>query len=246
MEPDLYEKLRGEFERMVRSHNLLDGEVTITAKTLSPREAIGNPERDDFPLLKGKERLMQADFRGSRGQAFTDMYGSFRGRLCEILEMELANNYRRAVFIASLNAVMRGLNLAEGTVHCRDRGPEECARESARLAAARKIAVIGLQPALAEACSKQGELRILDLDPDNIGREKFGTVIQDGSRGEILQAAVDWGEIVLATGSSLVNGTFPGILRAASAGRKRVIFFGVSIAATAKILNLDRFCFRAE
>ena len=66
---------------------------------------------------------MQAEFSGSFGQAFTDMYGDFEGTLQDVLAMELNNNYRRAIFVATLNAVLRHLGMIEGSVHCKDKGP---------------------------------------------------------------------------------------------------------------------------
>ena len=106
--------------------------VRIQARGLSTQEAIGNPEADDFPLQKGKERLMQAGFCNALGQAFTDRYGDFEGDLDEILGMSLNNNYRRALFVASLNAVLRHLKQVEKTVHCRDEEPARRATELSR------------------------------------------------------------------------------------------------------------------
>ncbi|NOQ33460.1 MAG: hypothetical protein GQ567_04585, partial [Methanosarcinales archaeon] len=71
----MYTTIQEKFEKIVADNNLSEEAVTVRAKPLTPEEAIGNPEGDDFPILKGKERMMQAEFRGSFGQAFTDMYG---------------------------------------------------------------------------------------------------------------------------------------------------------------------------
>jgi hypothetical protein len=60
--------------------NELNDEVVV-GSPLSSREAIGELDRDDFPLLRGKEVLMQAVYRGSAGQAFTSVSGSFKGTL---------------------------------------------------------------------------------------------------------------------------------------------------------------------
>jgi hypothetical protein len=35
-------------------------EIRVTARTLKPEAAMGHPEADDFPLRKGRERLMQS------------------------------------------------------------------------------------------------------------------------------------------------------------------------------------------
>ena len=63
----------------------------VKARTLSVEEAIGNPEGDDFPLQKGKERLMEATVNGARGQAFTDRFGDYSGTLGQVAELELNN-----------------------------------------------------------------------------------------------------------------------------------------------------------
>ena len=58
--------------------NELNDEVVVSSP-LSSREAIGELDRDDFPLLRGKEVLMQAAYRGAAGQAFTSASGSLNG-----------------------------------------------------------------------------------------------------------------------------------------------------------------------
>ncbi|RLG27572.1 hypothetical protein DRO03_11880 [Methanosarcinales archaeon] len=49
----MYAVIREKFERIVAENNLLDETVVIRAKPLTPEEAIGNPESEDFPILKG-------------------------------------------------------------------------------------------------------------------------------------------------------------------------------------------------
>src|SRR4030066_2551864 len=100
MKTKMYDILKAEFVRTVKD-NALEGEVVIRAAVLSPEEAIGNPEDRDYPLIVGKERMMQAEFRGALGQAFTDMYGNFSGRPSEIAAMELKGNFSGAIFISS-------------------------------------------------------------------------------------------------------------------------------------------------
>ncbi|MFC1816046.1 hypothetical protein ACFL0M_08895 [Thermodesulfobacteriota bacterium] len=56
---------------------------------------------------------MQAQFRNAAGQAFTDRFGDFSGKLNDVVNMPLV----RAVFVAALNAVLRHLNKAWGTIH---------------------------------------------------------------------------------------------------------------------------------
>ncbi len=86
---NIYDEIRERALKII-DNNLLDKNITIKAHALSTEEAIGNPETNDFPLMKGKERLMQAEISGSAGQAFTDQYGNFEGTLKDILNSELA------------------------------------------------------------------------------------------------------------------------------------------------------------
>ncbi|MGP8329848.1 MAG: Rossmann-like domain-containing protein [Methanosarcinaceae archaeon] len=236
----MYSVIREKFELIVKENDLLNETVIIRAKPLTPEEAIGNPECEDFPILKGHERLMQAEFRGSFGQAYTDMHGNFEGTLRDILDMELTNNFRRAIFIASLNAVMRNLGLIKGSVHCKDRGPEECGEDLVEFLGKygrSRIALIGFQPVHARCCSGTYELKILDMDCDNIGKEKFGVVVLDGSR--YLEEVLKWCDLALVTGTTVVNGTIEPILDIA---RKKSVFYGISIAGVACLLGLERFC----
>ena len=217
---------------------LLDEMMTIKVRTLGPHEAIGNPEHDDYPLIKGRERMMEAEFLRSLGQAYTDMFGSFAGSVREILEMELTNNYRRAIFVSTINALSKRLGLVDNTVHCKDDKPPLCARELVSFVSANygnpRIALVGLQPRMLEALSKAFEIRVTDMDADNIGREKLGTLIYGP---EQTASNLEWCDVAIATGTTLTNDSLKEFIQS-----KPVIFYGVTIAAASKFLNLNRFC----
>ncbi|MDR3569043.1 MAG: DUF364 domain-containing protein [Syntrophobacteraceae bacterium] len=235
---DIYDEVKNRALRPVRENDLLREKVVIRARALSTEEAIGDPERDDFPLQKGRERLMQAEFRGAFGQAFSDHFGDFEGSLGEIFDMPLKNNYRRAVFLAALNAVFRHLSLIDHTVHCRDKGPTECAARIPSYILERfgrvKVTQVGFQPCIAEAVAKTFPFRLLDLDADNIGREKFGTVVEGPEK---TVEAADWADLLLVTGSTFGNDTIGRFLTS-----KPVLFYGTTIAAPAYLFGLERFC----
>lgn len=236
---DFFEGIREQFTHLVKEKQLADEKVHIvSARTLSPQEAIGEPERRDFPLLKGKEVMMQATFRGEAGQAYTDMPGNYNGTLKEVLELPLVDNFRRAVFVATLNAVMRYLGLVSKTVHCRDKEPGECAAYLARYVRERfgdpRIAFIGLQPAMVESLSAHFRVRVTDLDPDNVGRRKCGVLVEDVSRTE---EVISWSDLVLATGTTAVNDTIQSVV-----GKKPVVFYGVTIAGIARLGGYEQYC----
>ncbi|MCF8050672.1 MAG: hypothetical protein K9L59_05500 [Desulfobacterales bacterium] len=234
----VYDQLRQGFAGRCRERGLLDEQITIRARALDTEEAIGHPEGDDFPLQKGRERLMQAEFQGARGQAFTDRYGDFSGRLSQVLEMDLANNYRRAIFVATLNAVLRHLGAVEGTVHCRDREPGICARQVAshlrETRGAVRVTQIGFQPKLIEMIQQGREFRVVDLDPDNIGIVKAGVTVEGP---ESTADAVSWADLLLVTGTTLVNNTIDAFL-----DQKPVLFYGTTIAGAGALMNWDRIC----
>jgi len=234
----LYDAIKKEFIKLINENGLQEEKVIIRATPLSPEQAIGNPEDRDYPLVAGVERLMQAEFKGSLGQAYTDMYGDFSGTLSQIVEMELKNNFRRAVFISSLNAVMKYLGLITESVHCRDNQPRECSQELVSFIEKNygqpKVAMVGFQPRMVEALARKFELRVTDMDEDNIGREKFGVKIDDPSRA---QENLKWCDIALVTGTTIVNNTIDQFRTS-----KPVIFYGITISGVAKLLGLNHFC----
>ncbi|MBN2569623.1 MAG: hypothetical protein JXB42_09365 [Deltaproteobacteria bacterium] len=232
------EIIRDKLLRLILGKNFESEDIRIVAKVLTPEEAIGNPEHDDYPLQKGKERLMQAEFRGSFGQAFTDMFGNYQSTLSEVLSMDLSNNFRRAIFVSSINAVARHLNMVDNTVHCKNEEPKRCADKLVRHIkdhyGSPKIFLGGLQPRMLEALSSVFDVRVTDLDSENIGKKKFGIMVESPDRGK---EHMRWCDIALVTGTTLTNNTI-----ADFDGGKPVIFFGVTIAGPARLLGLNHFC----
>ncbi|HBY57183.1 MAG TPA: hypothetical protein DEG96_04905 [Candidatus Atribacteria bacterium] len=237
---DFYEEIKERFFNLIKEKDLISSRVeVVSARTLTPQEVIGKPERDDFPLLKGKEVMLQADFKGSLGQAFTDMPGNYSGSLREILTMPLDNNFKRAVFIATLNAVLRYLNYISKTVHCKDKEPRECATHLVDYIKEQfgnpRIAFIGMQPAMVEVLAAQFEIRVVDLDPDNVGQKKCGVLIEDAAHTKEI---LSWADVILATGTSVVNNTLTSLLI-----EKPIIFYGVTIAGIAYLKGFEQYCF---
>ncbi len=235
---DVYGTMKQRLYEMIEENKWESEMIRIKATPLTPEEAIGNPEDRDYPLLKGKERIMEAEFRGAIGHAFTDMYGDFSGPLLEVTTMALKNNFRRAIFVSSLNAVMRHLKKVVGTVHCKDQAPPRCAQELVSYIRKHfgrpRIAMVGFQPRMVAALSREFDIRVTDMDPDNIGETKFGLVI--GGPQETPEN-VSWSDLCVVTGTTVTNGTLTDFLV-----EKPKIFYGVSIAGAANLLNLMRFC----
>jgi len=234
---EYYKRLKTELHAM--AGQMMDEMVkVVSARPLSPQEAIGKPDRTDFPILKGKEVMVEAVFRDSRGHAFTDMPGNFQGSLQAVMDLDLQTNFERAVFIATFNAVMREAGRILNTVHCRDRDPKICAEQMPDFIRENfknpKIAFVGFQPAMLEQLSQSFMLRVIDLDEDNIGVDRFGVTIEGPENTEDV---LSWGDIIVATGSTCVNGTIGYFLN-----KKPVVFYGVTVAGPAALYGYHRFC----
>jgi uncharacterized protein (DUF4213/DUF364 family) len=236
---NIYEKLYEYFKTIIKENHLETQEITVRAKPLTSEEAIGNPEDKDYPLIVGRERMMQAEFRNTFGQAYTDMYGNYSDKLINIAEMHLKNNFRRAVFISSLNAVMRYLGLVDKTMHCKDNEPRECSSQLAEYITTKyghpKIAIAGFQPRMVESLVKSFIIKVTDMDGANINTEKFGVTVLSPQK---TQEHLDWCDVAVVTGSTIVNDTITHFMT-----DKPVIFYGVTISGTAKVLGLNNFCY---
>jgi len=234
---DIYGMLKDELRRLT-GDSMDERVAVVSARALSAKEAIGETGRDDYPLLKGKEAMVEAVFRGSRGHAFTDMPGGFEGSIRDVIGLPLQNNFERAVFIATVNAVMRDAGLITGTVHCRNDEPARCARDLVAYVREKfdspRIAFVGFQPGMIERLSEVFQMRVLDLDEENIGKKKFGIIIEGPDATDDVLA---WGDVIIATGSTCVNGSITRFV-----GKKPVVFFGVSVAGAAKICGFERYC----
>lgn len=240
----IIEELKRRWWSRILENNLEKADVKVEARGLSPEEAIGKPLRTDYPLFKGREIMIQAELRGARGQAFTDEPCCYRGSLKDIQQLELHTNKNRALFVAVTNATYRYLGLVANTLHCKDNGPELCGKKIAEYLASlvptrARILMIGFQPAIAHHLSRTFEkLRATDMDPSNIGQKKDGIYIESYENNA---EAIEWSDAVLATGSTIVNGSIDEIVELCKG--KKLMFYGVTIASAAYEFGFERLCF---
>jgi len=234
-----YDQLREKLAAIAEEHDLQAQKVNVvSARTLKPEESIGNPERKDFPLVKGREVMVEADFKGAKGQAFTDMPGDFQGSIREVLDLGLEDNFERAVFISSLNAVLRHLDYLNCTIHCKDEEPEDCARHLVEYVRQQfgtpKIAFIGLQPAMVDNLARHYDMRVTDMDPENLGTDKYGVAIEPVDH---TSEVIEWGDVVFATGSTLVNNTYRTLIK-----DRPLVFYGVTVSGIAFLTDCPQYC----
>lgn len=242
---ELFGILREKLEKIVRERQLFDKKIMIDCRALTPEEAIGIQERKDLPILVGKEVMIQASFDGGVGQAFTSAPTVFNGTIQDVLNMDIVGNeHDRAIFIATLNAITRRCTLCDHSIHCKDHGPKDCAQKAMEFlkiiyGTNRKIAQIGYQPFMLEQLASTFEnVRILDLNPDNIGDVRFGIKVLDGIK-DYEETVLEWADLILCTSSTLCNGSIVNFLDIG----KEVLFYGTTGAGAAALMGWKRLCF---
>ena len=150
---------REALESLLDENNELNTlEIAVNSRALKSEEAIGIPDRDDFPLLRGKEVLLQAEIEGALGQAFTADPIAYHGPLHNLLKLTAERPGNQAMLVSSLNALLRKLGKIEHTVHCTNHEPEECAKHISQYILEKhglcNIGIIGYQPAILANCVK--------------------------------------------------------------------------------------------
>lgn len=240
-------KAKSLLRQIVNDNSLLDVNVSVCAEPLTPEEAIGTPGRRDFPIIEGKERVLEARVLGKKGQAYTDSPKEFIGSLREILELELSTSQNRAIFIATMNAILQHLKKVDGTVHCKDDEPEKCSVEIAKYILDNwgkvRVGLIGLNPAIAEALANtfgKDNVKISDLNSKNVGEVKFGVKIWNGRT--MTEQLINQSDVILITGTTLVNDTFSEIHRHLVSYKKNYLIYGVTCAGICSLLKLKRIC----
>jgi len=105
------------------------------------------------------------------------------------------------------------------------------------------VGLIGLNPAIAEALIDTfgvENAKITDLDKQNIGSTKYGVKIWNG--GEMARDLIRQSEVVLITGTTLVNGTFDSIIDCIRNYGKDYLIYGVTAAGICELMGLERIC----
>jgi hypothetical protein len=242
----LLEESRERLSTLLASRNY-DLSTPVIVAPLSMDDALGALVNPEFAHARGDERVLQARVGDSIGQAFTHRPSNWNGTVADALHLDLAHLRERAIFVAMQNAVMRSLGLCGATAHCRDEDPTRCGPVIAHELAARfhqvRVVLIGLQPAILRALVARfgaDAVRVADLCAERIGTWPSDVLVYDAERD--LASLIDWCEVGLATGSSLVNGTIDEIRDRFQAASKPVLFYGNTISAAAALVSLDRIC----
>jgi len=239
---NIYDKLFEDFSRIVKANDFLSSKVKCV---ILSGERLKLPS-GEYLAARGEEVILQAEVDGGYGHAFTSYPKEFEGRVGDVLEFVHGENWEKAIFFATLNAVLHKLNLIKGTLHCRQGEPEACGEELANHILSRfgsaRVAHIGYQPGHVKALAKvlgPENLYVTDLDRLNVGKVKFEVEILDGAlNSEVLRKA----DVAYITGSAAANGTLPELLETCSACGVKTVIYGVTGKGSSRLLGLEVFC----
>jgi hypothetical protein len=240
----ILQKAKAKLIEHINDRELLDQEIIITCKALKKEEAIGNPLHNDYPIQTGKEKIIEANLLGKRGQAFSDAYFDYKGKIEDIMGLKLDTNAKRAIFVSTLNAVMAELGQMSEGIHCKDDELLQCAdhfREFVKntFNQANKVLLVGLQPRLLGVLAETKQVRVCDKNPDNYRIIKSGVEIESP---EAFPKNAEWADAIIATGSTIVNNTIDEIYNT----NPNTYFYGVTISGAAQLLGLNHFCYIME
>lgn len=234
-------------EKNVKCEIIARGFTDRPPKTKSDPENVVNQNfrlpSEEYALVRGNEVLVRCEVDGHYGDAFTDKPKTYDGKIGQIFEFAAGDRGDKAIFFASLNALLSSLGMIDRPIHCKEGDPKECGEKLAEFIMDSygkvNVAHIGYQPGHLEACSSVFKGFVTDLNPENIGKRKFGREILDGKNNEKVIKKVD---VACITGSTLTNGTLPNLIDWCNRYSTEPIIYGVTCKGALKLLNGKGFC----
>ena len=198
----------------------------------------------EYALMRGKEVILHCELCSVYGQVFTDTHLPFKGLVKDVLNLDLKTSHNRAVFFATLNAIMHLSGKLPRTVHCRGVDAENCGELMVKYLKTRfgeaKVLHVGYQPGHIKALvSAFKDVYVTDMNPENVGKTKFGIKILPRKLNPKLIKKAD---VVCITGSTLINGTLFSLIAECEKQNTPFVLYGVSAKSAAKFLGYDTFC----
>ena len=236
---ELYDELIRKFLELPGVTEFLGDEITVV-RDENPEPALMPwnyiPFKDRRP-----EYRVTASFRGTKGEAYTETPENFEGSLKEAISIPPSENGIDARTVAAINAVMCHLGYCAGTFPTdfdeRRLYSEALFGYVLDNYGKKNIVLIGYDGYLVKKMvSDECDFWTLDRDPDNISQDRFKHVVVNSGRFN-REACFAWGKIFIITGSTLCNGTIVQYLEQG----KNLLFYGITCAGTARLLNLPWF-----
>lgn len=235
----LYQQILSAFYGLEGANALLNETVSVT-KASEPERTL-RPENEPFSGIARPEYCVTATLLGAKGEAYTENPEDFCGTLKQALEIPPTEKGISAVTIASLNAAMQYLNLSPGAFpegeEARFQYADALCRYVLEHHGRENIVLVGYDGYLVKRFMDEGLVFwTMDKDPDNITQDRFHHVVVNNAKRN-RESSFVWGKYFIVTGSSLCNGT---ILQYLDSG-KELLFYGITCAGAATLLNLPWF-----
>ena len=236
---DLYQQIITAFYGLDGTKDLLKETVSVSGSK-EPERTL-RPENEPASSVARPEYCVTATLCGVKGEAYTEEPEDFCGTLKEALEIAPTEKGISAVTIASINAAMNFLGLAPGTFpegeEARFCYADALCRYVTEHHGKNNIILVGYDGYLVKRFMDEGlEFWTMDMDPANITQNRFHHVVVNNAKRN-RESSFVWGKYFVVTGSSLCNGT---ILHYLNSG-KELLFYGISCAGVAKLLDLPWF-----
>ncbi len=236
---ELYQQILSGFYALEGADALLSETVSVTVSE-EPERTL-RPADEPLSTVECPEYCVTAVIRGTCGQAYTETPESFQGTLKEALEIPPTEKGISAVTISALNAAMNILGLAPGTFPEEEQSRIDYADALCRYVAEKhgksNIILVGYDGYLVKRFVEEGfDFWTMDRDPANITQNRFHHVVVNNAKRN-RESSFVWGKYFVVTGSTLCNGT---ILHYLDSG-KELLFYGITCAGAATLLNLPWF-----
>lgn len=234
---EIYDQIIERFRALPGVQDLLSEIVDIRASRRPEKTLM--PELDVPSQVNRPEYCTFANFKGAKGEAYSETPADFYGELEEVLNFPLAGKGIDARVLAAVNAVMKYLGLLENAEfsyepEARREYANQIFNEVTEKYGKSNIILIGYDGYIVQRFMEEPlDFWTLDRNPDNITKDRFDHVIVNSGKPN-RDAAIEWGRILIVTGSTLCNGTIIPYLECG----KDVKFFGVTFAGASKLLDL--------
>jgi hypothetical protein len=241
-----YQELKMEFSRLCRIHHILDERIEVYVDNeYSEFEGLQKQTSNSGPVLAGRSRLV-GKFNGNMGISHTFYPTPFSGTIREILDIPMDTAPNRALVVSALNAVAAWSDPELRTLHCTEKGSLRCTRllvNTLKKEGYSCPGLIGFQPVFMEKLGEEfGIWNTAVIDQSELNEEtRKIEAIECADDAHIFQLFA-WSDVVVATGATLISGTLPDIVEMSEITGVPLMFYGTSIAGTANLMNLNRFC----
>lgn len=240
---ELYDQIIEKFCGIPEVADFLDDPVVITADS-EPEPALMPWNYIPFKDRRPEYRVC-ADFRGTKGEAYTETPAGFEGTLREAIALAPSEKGIDARCLAAINAVMNHLGLCAGefpaTFDERRLYTEALFLHMVENYGRSNIILVGYDGYFVKKfVSEDIDFWTMDRDPDNISQDRFKHVIVNSGKYN-REACFAWGKLFIVTGSTLTNGTVVQYLDLINDPDRDILFYGVTIAGVATLLGLPWF-----